>query len=233
MKRGYVLHHRPYRESSALVNLLVDGIGRVDAVARVGSGKRSIKSILQPFQPLIFEFSGKSELKNISQIEAAAPAVPLSGYSLYAGMYINELLMRTLSVHHNAEALFLIYHQALVGLAAQFCESKLRYLELALLRELGAMPSLIRDTQGEPLIPEHYYQLVPELGFQFVLNSRAKHTYQGAMLTALNDNQLLQEQFLAAKRLMRSMLQPLLGDKPLVSRQLFMQATAPKMNGNN
>ncbi|MGL5668069.1 MAG: DNA repair protein RecO, partial [Shewanella sp.] len=57
MKRGYVLHHRPYRESSALVNLLVDGIGRVDAVARVGSGKRSIKSILQPFQPLIFEFS--------------------------------------------------------------------------------------------------------------------------------------------------------------------------------
>ena len=94
MKRGYVLHHRPYRESSALVNLLVDGIGRVDAVARVGSGKRSIKSILQPFQPLIFEFSGKSELKNISQIEAAAPAVPLSGYSLYAGMYINELLMR-------------------------------------------------------------------------------------------------------------------------------------------
>ena len=233
MKRGYVLHHRPYRESSALVNLLVDGIGRVDAVARDGSGKRSIKSILQPFQPLIFEFSGKSELKNISQIEAAAPAVPLSGYSLYAGMYINELLMRTLSVHHNAEALFLIYHQALVGLAAQFCESKLRYLELALLRELGAMPSLIRDTQGEPLIPEHYYQLVPELGFQFVLNSRAKHTYQGAMLTAHNDNQLLQEQFLAAKRLMRSMLQPLLGDKPLVSRQLFMQATAPKMNGNN
>ncbi|ASK68410.1 DNA repair protein RecO [Shewanella bicestrii] len=233
MKRGYVLHHRPYRESSALVNLLVDGIGRVDAVARVGSGKRSIKSILQPFQPLIFEFSGKSELKNISQIEAAAPAVPLSGYSLYAGMYINELLMRTLSVHHNAEALFFIYHQALVGLAAQFCESKLRYLELALLRELGAMPSLIRDTQGEPLIPEHYYQLVPELGFQFVLNSRAKYTYQGAMLTALNDNQLLQEQFLEAKRLMRSMLQPLLGNKPLVSRQLFIQATASNRDGNN
>lgn len=233
MKRGYVLHHRPYRESSALVNLLVDGIGRVDAVARVGSGKRSIKSILQPFQPLIFEFSGKSELKNISQIEAAAPAVPLLGYSLYAGMYINELLVRTLSVHHNAEALFFIYHQALVGLAAQFCESKLRYLELALLRELGAMPSLIRDTQGEPLIPEHYYQLVPELGFQFVLNSRAKRTYQGAMLMALNDNQLLQEQFLEAKRLMRSMLQPLLGNKPLVSRQLFIQAAASKVDGNN
>ena len=234
MKRGYVLHHRPYRESSVLVNLLVDGIGRVDVVGRTGSGKRSIKSILQPFQPLIFEFSGKSELKTLTQVEAAAPAVPLSGQSLFAGMYINELLVRTLSVQHNAEELFLIYHQALVGLAAKFCQSQLRYIELALLRELGFMPSLSRDTQGEPLVPDDYYQLVPELGFQFVLNSRARNAYQGAMLTALNDNQLTDAHFLSAKLLMRSLLTPLLGTKPLLSRQLFVSTAVPtKIDGNN
>ncbi|MBI1673512.1 DNA repair protein RecO [Shewanella sp. DW31] len=234
MKRGYVLHHRPYRESSVLVNLLVDGIGRVDVVTRTGSGKRSIKSILQPFQPLIFEFSGKSELKTLTQVEAAAPAVPLSGQSLFAGMYINELLVRTLSVQHNAEELFLIYHQALVGLAAKFCQSQLRYIELALLRELGFMPSLSRDTQGEPLVPDDYYQLVPELGFQFVLNSRARNAYQGAMLTALNDNQLTEAHFLSAKLLMRSLLTPLLGTKPLLSRQLFVSTAVPtKIDGNN
>ncbi|MBW3525814.1 DNA repair protein RecO [Shewanella sp. NKUCC05_KAH] len=234
MKRGYVLHHRPYRESSVLVNLLVDGIGRVDVVARTGSGKRSIKSILQPFQPLIFEFSGKSELKTLTQVEAAAPAVPLSGQSLFAGMYINELLVRTLSVQHNAEELFLIYHQALVGLAAKFCQSQLRYIELALLRELGFMPSLSRDTQGEPLVPDDYYQLVPELGFQFVLNSRARNAYQGAMLTALNDNLLTEAHFLSAKLLMRSLLTPLLGTKPLLSRQLFVSTAVPtKIDGNN
>jgi len=233
MKRGYVLHHRPYQESSALVNLLVDGIGRVDAVARVGSGKRSIKSILQPFQPLIFEFAGKSELKTLTQIEPAAPAVPLAGHSLYAGIYINELLVRTLPVHQAAERLFITYHQTLVGLATGFCQSQLRYLELALLHELGTMPSLSRDTQGEELNPPDYYQLVPELGFQFVLNSRSRHTYQGAMLIALKDKQLLPEHFLEAKRLMRSMLQPLLGTKPLLSRQLFTQALTPPMVGNN
>jgi DNA repair protein RecO (recombination protein O) len=203
-------------------------------VARTGSGKRSIKSILQPFQPLIFEFSGKSELKTLTQVEAAAPAVPLSGQSLFAGMYINELLVRTLSVQHNAEELFLIYHQALVGLAAKFCQSQLRYIELALLRELGFMPSLSRDTQGEPLVPDDYYQLVPELGFQFVLNSRARNTYQGAMLTALNDNQLTDAHFLSAKLLMRSLLTPLLGTKPLLSRQLFVSTAVPtKIDGNN
>ncbi|GIU07369.1 DNA repair protein RecO [Shewanella morhuae] len=234
MKRGYVLHHRPYRESSVLVNLLVDGIGRVDVVARTGSGKRSIKSILQPFQPLIFEFSGRSELKILTQVEAAAPAVPLTGHSLFAGMYINELLVRTLSVQHNAEALFLLYHQALVGLATRFCQSQLRYIELALLQELGAMPSLGRDTQGEPLNPEDYYQLVPELGFQFVLNSRARNAYQGAMLLALSDNQLNDEQFLTAKLLMRSLLKPLLGAKPLLSRQLFINSAMPtKIDANN
>jgi DNA repair protein RecO (recombination protein O) len=203
-------------------------------VARTGSGKRSIKSILQPFQPLIFEFSGKSELKTLTQVEAAAPAVPLSGQSLFAGMYINELLVRTLSVQHNAEELFLIYHQALVGLAAKFCQSQLRYIELALLRELGFMPSLSRDTQGEPLVAEDYYQLVPELGFQFVLNSRARNAYQGAMLTALNDNQLTDAHFLSAKLLMRSLLTPLLGTKPLLSRQLFVSTAVPtKIDGNN
>lgn len=149
-------------------------------------------------------------------------------------MYINELLVRTLSVQHNAEELFLIYHQALVGLAAKFCQSQLRYIELALLRELGFMPSLSRDTQGEPLVAEDYYQLVPELGFQFVLNSRARNAYQGAMLTALNDNQLTDVHFLSAKLLMRSLLKPLLGTKPLLSRQLFVSAATPtKIDGNN
>lgn len=77
MLRGYVLHHRPYKETSALVNLLVDGVGRVDAIVRLGSGKRSLKSIIRPFQPLIFQYLGKGELKTLTQVEAAAPAIPL------------------------------------------------------------------------------------------------------------------------------------------------------------
>ena len=112
MKRGYVLHHRAYRESSVIVNLLIDGVGRVDAIVRTGSGKRSIKSILQPFQPLIIQFSAQSEAKNLSlktitHIEAAAPAIPLTGNSLYSGFYLNELTVRLLAVEHQTEALLL------------------------------------------------------------------------------------------------------------------------------
>ena len=247
MERGYVLHHRPFKESSVLVNLLVDGYGRIDAVARLGSGRRSIKSILQPFQPLIFEFTGKSassthsasviasgqsELKNLSHVEAAAPAMPLSGQGLYAGMYLNELLVRTLSIHHGAENLFLTYHQTLVSIAKGFCQSQLCYFEHALLHELGAMPSLLHDASGAPLDPIIFYRWIPEEGFLPTLAGHASTSFLGASLIALDEQHILPEHFRDLKFLMRVMLQPLLGNKPLISRQLFasnVSALRPKV----
>ncbi|MCL1149944.1 DNA repair protein RecO [Shewanella ulleungensis] len=232
MKRGYVLHHRPFRESSVIVNLLIEGVGRVDAITRVGSGKRSIKSILQPFQPLIIQFSAQSEaknlgLKNITQIESAAPAMPLTGNSLYSGFYLNELLVRLLSVEHQAEGLFLEYHRALMSLAKGFCSSHLRYFEMALLLELGAFPSLNYDSQGHELEAQCCYRFVAESGFLPVVQtkdssfSHGKGNLTGAMLLALASQNLQTDQLNQAKGLMRYLLTPLLGNKPLLSRQLF------------
>ena len=236
MKRGYVLHRRPFRESSVIVNLLVEGEGRVDAITRKGSGKRSIKSILQPFQPLIIQFSVQSSakdsgLRNINQIESAAPALPLVGNSLYSGFYLNEMLVRLLSTEHQAEGLFLAYHQALMALAKQFCSSHLRYFEMALLQELGAFPSLNHDTQGEMLAENCHYRFLPESGFLPVYQQpnqdstlhHGKGTLSGSMLIALSAQNLQDEHLNQAKGLMRYLLQPLLGNKPLLSRQLFIK----------
>ncbi|NMH64782.1 DNA repair protein RecO [Shewanella salipaludis] len=228
MERGYVLHHRPYKEANVLVNLLVDGHGRIDAVARLGSGRRSIKSILQPFQPLIFEFSGKSELKNLTQVEAGAPPVPLAGHGLYAGMYLNELLVRTLSVHHGAENLFITYHQALMAMAARFCQSQLRYFEQSLLHELGAMPSLAMDAAGDPLEAVIYYRWVAEEGFWPTLATHASNSFSGASLMALEQHTIEATHFAELKQLMRLLLHPLLGNKPLLSRQLFSRSVHAK-----
>ena len=234
MKRGYVLHHRPYRESSVIVNLLIDGVGRVDAIARTGSGKRSIKSILQPFQPLIIQFSAQSEAKNLSlktvtHIEAAAPAIPLSGNSLYSGFYLNELLVRLLTVDHQAEPLFIAYHRSLISLAESFCSSHLRFFEKALLLELGALPSLQYDVDGNAIEATSAYRLETDCGFIPVLQHSAgtfnhsRSVVPGAMLIALQNEQLSAEHLNSAKGLMRFLLTPLLGNKPLLSRQLFVK----------
>ncbi|RYV01171.1 DNA repair protein RecO [Shewanella sp. OPT22] len=229
MERGYILHHRPFKESSLLVNLLVDGIGRVDAIARVGSGKRSLKSILQPFQPLIFNFTGKSDLKNLIQVEAASPAIPIVGEQLYASMYLNELLVRTLSNQHQAEELFHIYNRVLLDIAAGFKQSQLRWFEYQLLLQLGAMPSLLFDAQGEDICDDGLYRYVPEQGFIFV-GSRTNNVISGIALNQLRENQITEEQFLELKVLMRNLLAPFLGNKPLMSRQLFIQYQKIKQN---
>lgn len=235
MKRGYVLHHRPFRESSVILNLLVDGVGRVDAITRLGSGKRSIKSIVQPFQPLIIQFSAQSESKSVGlsslrQIEAAAPAMPLVGDSLYSGFYLNELLVRLLSVEHQGESLFVEYHRALMSLAGEFNSATLRYFEMALLKELGAFPSLSYDIQGEALLGTSHYRFISDAGFMPVLQSatgnftHAKGVLSGAMLLGLEQQALKCEQLNQAKGLMRYLLTPLLGSKPLLSRRLFVNS---------
>ncbi|KFZ38312.1 DNA recombination protein RecO [Shewanella mangrovi] len=216
MQRGYLLHTSAYRENSQIVRLLVDNLGRVDAVVRIGSGKRSLKSVLQPFQPLLFELSGRSDLRSMQQVESASPAVPLSGDALYAGMYLNELMMRTLSVHHSGESLFLPYHRTLLQLAHGFTEDTLRYFEVTLMHDLGCLPSLSHDANGQPIEAELSYRYLTEEGF-IVGEGR----YSGSVLQRLAHESLLVEDLPVAKHLTRTLLAPLLGDKPLVSRQLF------------
>ncbi len=224
MQRGYVLHTRPYRESSVLVNLLVDGQGRVDCVARLGSGKSSIKSILQPFQPLIFQLSGRSSLKTLYQVEAASPAVPLTGEVSFAGFYLNEILVRCLSIEHGAEQFFFTYHKTLMAMAADFNQAQLRYFELELLKELGVMPSLLLDTTQAAIEADFYYRLLTEEGFTPALGAKDSH-YSGKMLLDLDSRQLQSSDFVQAKRLMRQLLAGVLGDKPLKSRALFHART--------
>ena len=157
--------------------------------------------------------------------------MPLSGNSLYSGFYLNELLVRLLSVEHQAEGIFLDYHRALLALAKQFCSSHLRYFEMALLLELGALPSLAYDTQGDLLDNNCHYRFIAQSGFIPILTSQESHfthgkgSLSGAMLLALASQELQPEQFNQAKGLMRYLLTPLLGNKPLLSRQLFTKKT--------
>ncbi|EDQ00588.1 DNA repair protein RecO [Shewanella benthica] len=228
MERGYVLHTRPFKDSSVLVNMLIDGHGRVDCVARLGSGKTSIKSILQPFQPLIFQLSGRTSLRNMSSLEAGSPAIPLSGDVSFAGFYLNELLVRCIAVDHGAESLFFTYHKTLMSMAAGFCESQLRYFELSLLKELGLMPTLRTDLSQDPIEPDYYYRLLPDEGFVNALGPKTSH-YSGEMLLALDEHRLEASHLRQAKYLMRLMLAPCLGDKPLKSRALFRYKVASQL----
>lgn len=94
LQPAYVLHRRSYRETSVLVELFTPDYGRLSVM---GSGVRKLKSttqgLLQPFVPLIISCSGNGELLRLTSVELSGEHTRLTGECLYAGLYLNELLM--------------------------------------------------------------------------------------------------------------------------------------------
>lgn len=217
---AFVLHSRPYRESSALVDFLTPG-GRLRAVLRGARGKAG--TLARPFVPLDVEFRGRSELKNVARLEHGGPTCWLDGNALFSGLYLNELLVRLLPPEDAHPRLFEHYAATLVALAAKRpLEPLLRAFEWCLLGELGYGFALDVDLAGNPVDPATLYRLLPDAGLEPVAQFQPG-LFNGAELLAMAEADWNTPGALAAaKRLMRQALAPHLGGRPLVSRELFI-----------
>lgn len=226
--RAWVLHRRPYRNTSLIVEFLTATGGRLAAVAR--SGRK--QPHLQPFQPLTVFVGGRGELRSLKNAEPAGSAMTLKGEALYCGLYLNELLVRMLHRDDPQPGLADEYEQALARLRADDWprDLVLRQFEQSLLQMLGYGLSLEQDVQGVPIDAGQHYRLIPDEGLLADSNGR----YPGAGLLALAQGDWQHEDSRRlARDLMREALAPHLGDKPLISRQLFRQAGAGKQAGNH
>src|SRR3990167_1032441 len=94
LQPAYVLHRRAYRETSFLVELFTQEYGRLTVVARgVRKANSSTTGLLQPFSPLLVSYGGKGELLTLFSVEARKTMLRLQRDALFAGLYLNELLM--------------------------------------------------------------------------------------------------------------------------------------------
>src|ERR1700722_1412373 len=97
LQPAYILHNRPYRETSVLLDLLTYEHGRVTAIAKgVRQSRSRLKSILQSFTPLLISWQGKGELVTLVATEPNGCPTRIKGECLLSGLYLNELLMRVL-----------------------------------------------------------------------------------------------------------------------------------------
>ena len=113
LQRGFVLHRRPYSETSLLVDLFTEETGRLTVIAKGARAKRSAwKSVLQPFTPLLLRWSGKGALKTLTKAEPAAITLPLQQTALYSGFYVNELITRVIEPETANPQLFSIIYNA-------------------------------------------------------------------------------------------------------------------------
>ena len=215
LQPAWLLHRRPFRNTSLIVELFVPALGRVGAVVR--GGRKD--PLLAPFTPLWIELKSAGELYSFRGCEPRGQRLALQGKPLYCGFYLNELLTRLLHRDDPHPELWPLYEQALNALMEGQClDVALRQFELGLLEEMGYGIALGYDIHGEALRPDGYYLLDPQQGLL-----PAQEGYHGNDLLAIVNGDWQPSARKTALHLCRALLAPHLGDKPLKSRELFRE----------
>ncbi|MGD8801781.1 MAG: DNA repair protein RecO, partial [Gammaproteobacteria bacterium] len=165
---AYILHKRPYRETSQILEIFSRNHGRLSLISKGSRSPRSRTSgILQPVRPLLLSWYGRGELPGLRGVDVADVRPPqLSGKALMSAMYLNELLVILLHRNDVHEALFGEYHETLYALQqAEQLEVVLRNFEKNLLEQIGFGLNLVRDADsGEPVMADRHYAYYLEHG---------------------------------------------------------------------
>lgn len=220
LEPAWLLHARPFRDSSLLLEVFTLEAGRVGLIAKGVRGPKSrLRGLLQPLQPLLLSWRIRGELGTLMAAEASAPPVLLAGDPLFCAWYAHELLLRLLPRQFPLPELFAAYGLLLEGLSGPHWEIALRRFELALLAQL----------EHEPHWPDvstaDRYVLRLDGGFS-PAGPETPSSISAATLTALQAHLPAADALDFAQRreargLLQQCLKPLLGNKPLQSRELL------------
>ncbi len=234
---AFVLHQWDWSETSLILDLFTRDRGRIAVVAKGAKRPYSQLPVLMPFQRLLV-LTGKPKAEESADIltlrtaEYAGAGAALPSARLFAGFYLNELLLKLLARADPHERLFDAYADTLLALAGADDESPLRAFELLLLRETGVLPELARNTTTQDSVQAGKgYQLRAETGLTPAAAADAS-AIDGTVWLALQ--QTLDHNDLAALRAatlrdlpalkiqLRNLLLYHLGSPPLRTRQMML-----------
>jgi len=238
---AFVLHRYDWSETSLILEVFTRNHGRIALVAK--GAKRptsSFRPVLMPLQPLSITYGGDAEIRTLKSAEWMGGHVMPTGDALLSGYYLNELLLTLLARDDAHPQLFDIYSRVVQILASEHDEvlqAALRTWELLLLREIGLLPQLDRQTLTmETLDDLQPYTLVPEGGLRQA-HSEDRSVLNGAQWTrlqaALQDNapftttlRACAEMMTELKPQLRQLLHYHCGVRTLRSRQMMMDIQA-------
>lgn len=223
----FVLHRRPYRNTSLLLDCFSQQQGRINFVAnQVQRNNHLPASILQPFQLLRISYTGKRDLKTLQSAEQIS-VTRLVDKKLFCGLYLNELLYHLLSLFDPYPELFIAYQECIQTLEiSEALAATLRGFELALLEALGYGIDLCNDSQGNSIVEENYYRFIPQQGFM-TTNAANASAFPGSHLLLMAENNFSNTMTESiARQITSKLLEGLLGNKQLNSRELYRQYLA-------
>lgn len=217
---AYVLHARPFGDTSLLLEVFTAHHGRIGLIAKGARAPKSKKrALLQMLQPLLLSWRDSGELGTLTAVEAVSQPVTLTGEPLFCAWYANELLIKLCSRHDPHPELFAAYAALLLRLE-QDAEAALRAYERVLLDALGYGLAL-----DDSLDADCDYAFDSAYGLRPIkAGIPPPEVFAGASLIALRDDALhTPPQYLDARRLLRLALQPLLNGRVLDSAKLLRE----------
>jgi DNA repair protein RecO (recombination protein O) len=230
---AYVLHHRPFRDTSQLLDVISREHGKITLVARGSrSAKSKLRGILRPFQPLRLSWFLRSDLGTLTGAEVDAAPLGLRGDALLSAYYVNELVMNFLHRHDPQPEIFDTYAQTIAALArSDELAANLRVFEMELLRLLGYALNLEYDASRHVAIDEQCsYEYRVEQGPVSVTRSAGPMVFAGAHLRGIaaarfEDPAVLRD----AGRLLREVIRYHLDGKELKSRKVLLDLHRARM----
>ncbi len=141
MEPAYVLTTWPWKETSLIAEMFTRHHGRVSLAVR--GAKRpggKFRGLINPFCPLLVNYSGRTEVKNLTDARWMGGLAPLNGEGFLSAYYLNELIIRLCAKEDPHPELFDAYTRALGALAEASglkVQPILRLFEVDLLKILG------------------------------------------------------------------------------------------------
>jgi DNA repair protein RecO (recombination protein O) len=236
---AFLLHHRPFRDTSLLIDVFSRDHGKFALVARGARAQKSrLKPLLRPFLPLSLSWLLRSDLGTLTGAELDGQPLTLSGDGLMSGYYVNELILHLLHRHDPQPEIFAAYGQTIQSLAATDHPAPvLRVFEIELLKLLGYAPGFAHDAvTHDDIDPVAYYEYRPEQGPVKVSRNSGPMVFSGAMLLAIGSDEFDEPDVLkAASRLLKNVIAHHLGGRELKSRKVLvdLHRSRAKMSAGN
>lgn len=220
LQPAFILHQRPYRDSSRLVDCVSRDYGRVALVARgVRRPRSKLRSVLMPFQSVLLSWVRRGDLGTLTGAELDGRSIELGGTALMSAYYLNELLLRLVQSGDSQPEIFTLYAHTLAALSeSEHAEAALRLFEKRLLECLGYGLALDKEWDGgNAVVGERRYRYRAQAGpVQLDSTDTSSDVISGAVLLAIAREEFTDAEVLrTARRILHEALHSHLGERPL------------------
>ena len=216
---GFLIHTRDYRETSSILNIFTSQ-GGIKSLIFKGKHTNRDRFKFSIFNEYSFSFNEKYSLPYLTKFELLNQYVFDKKYYLL-GLYVNELLYKTLKDGYDFDKVYLHYKEFLINLSdTNDSLGRLALLfEKNLLQDLGYEISLSED---ETLINDKYYYYDYTEGFKLDLSLEPRSSILGSDLKSFFINTLTSEKTISNIRsIVRKIFIQIYPDINLLGDKLF------------